>query len=77
MKLKEYIDSLTEFAKSHPETLELEVIYAIDDEGNGYNRVHYTPTKGVLQENEFYTESGEDFEDSGFEESDINAVCIN
>ncbi len=75
MKLKEYIDILNEFVKENPETLEFDVIYAEDDEGNGFGSISYSPTKGVYQEGEFWSEGN--LEDEGFEESDINAVCIN
>jgi hypothetical protein len=50
----------------NPETLDMDVIYSRDDEGNGFQEVHYSPSKGF-------------YEDMEFEESDylVNAVCIN
>jgi hypothetical protein len=66
MKLKEYIEQLQKFVEMNPETLEMDVIYSRDDEGNGFQEVHYAPSKGF-------------YEDMEFEESDyhVNAVCIN
>lgn len=66
MTLKEYIEQLQKFAETNPETLDMYVIYSRDDEGNGFQEVHYSPSKGY-------------YEDREFEESDedVNAVCIN
>ena len=67
MKLKEFIENLNDFVKEYPESLDLEVITSKDDEGNGYNAVHYKPSKGV-------------FDDGCFDDQDnenINAICIN
>ncbi len=75
MTLKQYIDILNEFVENNPETLDLEVIYAEDDEGNGYGRIAYAPTKGVFDDDDFWTESN--LEEGEFKQSDINAVCIN
>lgn len=77
MKLSEYINQLQEFIKENPEAAEFEVCYAIDDEGNGYNDVYYTPTIGYRPEGgEFIGISDTEW----FEEhEDIkpNSVCIN
>ena len=43
MKLREYIENLNKLATEHPEYLDLDVIYASDDEGNYYNEVNYEP----------------------------------
>jgi hypothetical protein len=75
MTLKQYIEMLQKFAEENPETLEFEVIYAEDDEGNGYGRIAYSPSKGVFDDGEFFTENN--FEDEDYQPSDINAVCIN
>ena len=66
MKLREYIEQLQNFAEANPETLDMDVIYSRDDEGNGFQEVHYAPSKGT-------------YEDMEIEESDedVNAVCIN
>ena len=66
MTLKEYIEQLQKFAEMNPETLNMDVIYSRDDEGNGFQQVHYAPSKGF-------------YEDMEFQEGDesVNAVCIN
>jgi hypothetical protein len=49
-----------------PETLDMDVIYSRDDEGNGFQQVHYAPSKGNYEDMEF--QEGDE---------DVNAVCIN
>jgi hypothetical protein len=44
MKLKDYLERLNELVKNKPEALEMEVLTARDDEGNGFNVVHYAPS---------------------------------
>jgi hypothetical protein len=76
MTLKQYIENLNEFVEKNPEALEFEVIYSEDDEGNGYNRIAYAPSKGVLDEDgEFWSETN--LSEGEFEFSDMNVVCIN
>ncbi len=41
MLFKDHLEQLNKFAKEHPECLEMETVYAIDEEGNGYNIVYY------------------------------------
>ena len=41
MKLSEFLHQLHLMVDKDPELLDLEVITAKDDEGNGYNKVHY------------------------------------
>lgn len=67
MKLKTFIENLTKFVTEHPEALDLDVVTSRDDEGNGYNLVHYTPEVGNY--------NAEDKEFSAAKE--LNAVCIN
>jgi len=66
MKLREYIEQLQKFAEMNPETLDMDVIYSRDDEGNGFQEVHYSPSKGYYEDMEF--QEGDE---------DVNAVCIN
>lgn len=67
MKLKEFADNINKLLRDRPEAAEFNVVTSIDDEGNGFNLVHYTPTIGSydMEEREFQ------------EEKEINAVCIN
>jgi len=43
MKFKEYLARLNNLAKSCPAALEMPVITAVDDEGNGFKEVYYPP----------------------------------
>jgi hypothetical protein len=71
MKLKEYIKNLQEIERQYPD---LEVVYSIDDEGNGFSRAHHTPCIGNYQDGDFINDdSTEEFK----KEFKINAVCIN
>ena len=77
MKLKDYIKSLQKIAKAHPD---LEVVYAKDDEGNGFQKISYDPCVGNFSP--FNNFCGGDFvSDDGTEEFsekyEINAVCLN
>jgi len=75
MKLKKFIKNLEAFAKKHPEALEMTVVTAIDDEGNGFNEVYFTPILGFYEDREFM--SVENMEEYERPPSDINAVCVN
>ena len=61
MTLKEYVTSLQEYLASHPCEQGLPVVTSCDDEGNGYNKVYFSPGKG-------------EFEVNGDE---VEAVCVN
>lgn len=41
MQLSEYVKKLNEKLKEHGD---MPIVYAIDDEGNGFDDVHYGPT---------------------------------
>ena len=67
MKLKEFIDNLNQLVKEYPETAELMVVSADDDEGNGFTPIHYAPTTGNYDEDEKHFT----------EDIEANAVCVN
>ena len=69
MKLKEYLESINELVKNNPSLLELDVVYASDDEGNNYDFVAFTPSVGKF--------NGKPWD--GFEcpTENPNAICIN
>ena len=67
MKLKEYAKLIATLAEKYPNA---KVIYSRDDEGNGFEEVHYAPSLG-----DFDSENGE-FESDG-ENKKVNAVCVN
>ena len=79
MKLREYIQNLNKLAKEHPEYLDLDVIYAADDEGNDYNLVEFEPTPMFHDEdNDYYIDKDNfDYEFEGEEEFEANVICIN
>lgn len=71
-KLSEYIENLKDILEEYGD---LDVVYAKDEEGNGFNEVCYTPSVGYYEDREFTSidEKDEDDED----DIKINAVCIN
>jgi protein involved in sex pheromone biosynthesis len=75
MTLTQYIKELQELVLKNPEHGDLEVVYSRDDEGNGFQRVHYSPGVGIFEDGDFIHKS--QLEEWEREESDINAVCIN
>jgi hypothetical protein len=75
MTLKEFIENLNNFAKENPETLEMKVLTSKDDEGNGFNLIHYTPSKGIFEDGDFIPY--DNYEDDDREDSETNSVCVN
>lgn len=75
MTLKEYIKGLQEFLKENPETGEMQVITSSDDEGNSFNPVYFSPSKGIYEDLEFIPL--EQIEDWERDEDEINSVCVN
>ena len=67
MTLNQYIKELQELVLQNPEHGDLEVVYSRDDEGNGFNKVHFGPSKGKFDEDD------KDFDQEG----EPNAVCVN
>ena len=65
-KFEDYLKGLNEFAKENPEVMKMDVITSKDDEGNGYNHVYYTPSKGNYNGDSFDSES-----------DSPNSVCVN
>lgn len=71
MKLKEYIEKLQELYLEHGD---LELVYAVDDEGNYFNKVIYNP--GIMNMSGEDRISEEDLEECSSEEIK-QYVCIN
>ena len=67
MKLREYRVMMEKLINDDSKTLDMDVVYSTDDEGNNFQPVHYGPCKGRW----------EDFGEFSQEEEDCNAVCIN
>lgn len=76
MKLKEYIDNLNQLVNERPELLELDVIYAKDEEGNGFEELYYGPTVGCLTEDREFVPFDQ-YEDFELDETNTNSICIN
>lgn len=76
MTLKEYLKDLNNLAEQTPEILDMEVVTSIDDEGNGFNRVSYTPCIGRYDSDDRdFTNKDNDEDPIGIDE--CNAVCLN
>lgn len=75
MTLQEFLNGLTEFIRENPDAINLQVITSKDDEGTGFNEVHYSPGTGYF-DGESFNVSGHLKEDGQVTRS-INAVCIN
>lgn len=67
MKLKDYVASLTKLLKENPETGDYLVVTSRDDEGNGFNLVHFDASIGHYDKDEKEFESVKE----------ANAVCVN
>ncbi len=73
MTYNTYINNLLIFIKNNPKVGEYECVYGVDDEGNSYDRVKFTPT--VMKANSL--------EDQNLELTEVddpakgNVVCIN
>lgn len=66
MKFSEYVQNLNQFLQENPDSAEFEVVTSSDDEGNSYSRVHFEPSIGMIDGDEFTPDV-----------SDPNAVCVN
>ena len=69
MKFKKYVDNLNALLNERPELADFDVVTSRDDEGNGYNLVHYKPSVGV------YDEEGKEFTEEN--KNKVNAICVN
>ena len=72
MTLKDYLKELNRLVELHPESLEYEVIYSSDDEGNEYAKVNYLPSRMSIDniEDDRFLELSED-------KNNYNAVIVN
>lgn len=72
MKVSEMIKNLQEFMA---ENGDIECYYAIDDEGNGYQKVNYTPSKYYVDEDGNVMQL-EDLEYYELHIEDVEPICI-
>ena len=77
MKVSEMIKNLQDFMDRYGD---LDCWYAVDDEGNGYQKVHYSPSTYLLDTSSDYVQDGfdslEEAEDCNACLDDLNMVCI-
>ena len=67
MKVSEMIKNLQDFMRKHGD---IECWYAVDDEGNGYSPIYYTPSL-------FYTDgSGVVYQPLDCERDEFEKICI-
>jgi hypothetical protein len=75
MKLKELIEQLSKFDP------ELEVIYSVDEEGNGFGEVNSIGGLGMFNDDEFISKEHYEADPEYYKEEGVkfkvNALCIN
>jgi len=71
MNLKTYTENLNKFLTDNPDAADYTVITAADDEGNGYNEIHYSPSLGHFDSGDFEVENVDE------EQEESNSVCVN
>ena len=74
MKLKEYIHFLAKQYKRYPDA---EVVYASDDEGNGYSPAHFHATLGHYDGEGFESENDAGADEKREKGFTVNAICLN
>lgn len=77
MKLKDYIKILQQIQKKHGDNLEL--IYSIDDEGNWYEKVYFSPSVHYVSKQTLKDDSFDcmNIDDIPTTDKDVAVVCIN
>jgi len=74
MKLREYIYFLAKDLKRYPDA---EVVYASDDEGNGYSPAHFHATLGHYDGEGFESENDAGADEKREKDFTVNAICLN
>jgi len=77
MKFKEYLERINNIGTTYPDSLEYEVIYSHDDEGNEYQKVNNLPCLMEIiniNDNRFLEQLYDNDDEPGL---NINAVMIN
>ena len=75
MTLKEYIAGLQQFVRQNPKAVDLRVITSIDDEGNGFNSVVFSPTIGIYDKGTLIT--CDEYAELDRDPNEENVVCVN
>lgn len=73
MKVSEMIKNLQKFMKDNGD---LDCWYAVDDEGNGYQKVYYDPSLFYVGSNGEVYSNVKDLDDDGLSVEDVTKVCI-
>jgi len=77
MKFKEYLEKLNKLALDNPNSLEFELIYSHDDEGNEYQKVNHLPCLMEIEnieDNRFLEQVYDENDEPG---ENCNTVIIN
>lgn len=73
MKISQMIENLQEFMEEHGD---LDCWYAVDDEGNDYHEVYYSPNLYYVdRENNVYS-TMDDVEYCDLTASDVQEICL-
>ena len=79
MKATELIKNLRELVNQYGD---LELVSSIDDEGNGYNQIYFTPSPGRYEDSEFQSipniiENNKEYDDDEQVSTIPTHICIN
>jgi len=77
MTLNEYIERLNLIVSFDSKAGDLIVVYSIDDEGNGFNRVGCDPAIGQYEDGDFVSAEQAKESPGDWGEVVVNSVCIN
>lgn len=75
MKLSEYLDRVNKLVAENPEILDMDVVYASDEEGNSFHKAYTGLSIGLYRSREFI--SVNQFEEYEITGTTPNAVCLN
>lgn len=73
MKITEMIENLQEFMEEHGD---LDCYYAVDDEGNAYHEVYFSPSFRYIDSDGTVYHDKEDLEECDVDIEDVEPICI-
>jgi hypothetical protein len=74
MNIKDYAIYINNLAEKYPEAT---MVFARDEEGNGYGHVHYAPAAGLFDGDEWYPLTPDDEEAECRTPKDVTHVLVN
>ena len=77
MTLDQLIHDLQKLRSCDEAWGELQVVYSIDDEGNGYKPIYFNASAGHYEDGEWTTEGELQEEGEEIPEGFFNAICVN